>query len=91
MAETKNIHTELNIAGRVFPVELTEKEHTMTTDLVDAVNANYKDFHKKYPSQEKLDLVIMAFLKAHNDIHHKYVDSDTAIHDQMDTLERLLA
>jgi cell division protein ZapA (FtsZ GTPase activity inhibitor) len=90
MAETKTIHTELNIAGRIFPVELTESEHAMTLELVDAVNVTFKEFQKQYPSQEKLDLVIMAFLKSHSEHFHKAVNDKNAIGIQIDTLERLL-
>jgi cell division protein ZapA (FtsZ GTPase activity inhibitor) len=90
MADEATILLDLTIAGRRFPLELAPNEQQSILELADQVNKSVEEFQKAYPSKDKLDCVIMAFLKSHNDIINAHQISGAAIEQHISTLEHLL-
>jgi cell division protein ZapA (FtsZ GTPase activity inhibitor) len=90
MADEATIHLDLTIAGRKFPLELLPHEQEALLGLAGDVNKLVDDFQKAYPSKDKLDCVIMAFLKAHNDIINAHTTSQALITQDISALEQLL-
>jgi cell division protein ZapA (FtsZ GTPase activity inhibitor) len=52
----------VTIAGRNFPLKVTESEEGIVTDLVLELNTKVNEFQTTYPSRDKLDCVIMTLL-----------------------------
>jgi cell division protein ZapA (FtsZ GTPase activity inhibitor) len=50
------------IAGRNFPVKVTDIEETMVRDLEQELNDKVTELQNTYPSRDKLDCVIMTLL-----------------------------
>ncbi len=90
MADETTIKLDLTIAGRKFPVELAPDEQAAMIDLVDHVNESVVAFQTAYPSKDKLDCVIMAFLKEHSDILNAHRSGSAEILHDISTLELLL-
>ena len=52
----------VTIAGRNFPLKVTESEEVIVGDLVLELNTKVNEFQTTYPSRDKLDCVIMTLL-----------------------------
>ncbi len=52
----------VTIAGRNFPLKVTQSEETVVSDLVLELNTKVNEFQSTYPSRDKLDCVIMTLL-----------------------------
>ena len=53
---------EVNIAGRKYPVKVTEEEEILVLDIVNEVNQKLKDFQTTYRMKDKQDHLSMALL-----------------------------
>jgi cell division protein ZapA (FtsZ GTPase activity inhibitor) len=52
----------VNIAGRNFPVKITEDEEQIVRTVVLELNDRISEYQTTYPSRDKLDCVIMTLL-----------------------------
>jgi len=52
----------VTIAGRKFPLKVTQSEEAVVADLVLELNTKVNEFQTTYPSRDKLDCVIMTLL-----------------------------
>ena len=80
------------IAGRSFPVKVTEEEEKSVRNIEKDINSQVREFQQKYTDKDKLDLVIMVpFTKAFElDKIQSLEDDITQAHAQIDTLESTL-
>ena len=80
------------IAGRSFPVKVTNEEERSVRNIEKEINSKIHDYQLKYADKDKLDLVIMVLLKQSFDLEKFRSDeADTQqIHSQIDTLESTL-
>ena len=80
------------IAGRSFPVKITEEEETSVRSIEKDINSQVTEFQQKYTDKDKLDLVIMVLLtKAFELDKIQSLENDiTQAHAQIDTLESTL-
>ncbi|HAV28331.1 MAG TPA: cell division protein ZapA [Saprospirales bacterium] len=80
------------IAGRSFPMKITEEEETSVRSIEKDINSQVTEFQQKYTDKDKLDLVIMVLLtKAFElDKIQSLEDDITQAHAQIDTLESTL-
>ena len=77
------------IAGRSFPVKVTEKEEEAVRKIEKDINVKIREYQLKYSEKDKLDLVIMVMLTNAFELERAnkltaYVDQ---IHSKLDTLE----
>ena len=80
------------IAGRSFPVKVTEEEEKSVRNIEKDINSQVQEFQQKYTDKDKLDLVIMVLLtKAFElDKIQSLKDDISQAHAQIDTLESTL-
>ena len=80
------------IAGRSFPVKVTEEEEKSVRNIEKDINSQVREFQQKYTDKDKLDLVIMVLLtKAFElDKIQSLKDDISQAHAQIDTLESTL-
>ena len=80
------------IAGRSFPVKVTEEEEKSVRNIEKDINSQVREFQQKYTDKDKLDLVIMVLLtKAFElDKIQSLEDDISQAHAQIDTLESTL-
>lgn len=80
------------IAGRSFPVKVTEEEEKSVRNIEKDINSQVREFQQKYTDKDKLDLVIMVLLtKAFKlDKIQTLEDDVSQAHAQIDTLESTL-
>lgn len=80
------------IAGRSFPVKVTEEEEKSVRNIEKDINSLVREFQQKYTDKDKLDLVIMVLLtKAFElDKIQSLKDDISQAHAQIDTLESTL-
>lgn len=80
------------IAGRSFPVKVTEEEEKSVRNIEKDINGKVREFQQKYTDKDKLDLVIMVLLtKAFElDKIQSLEDEIIQAHAQIDTLESTL-
>lgn len=50
------------IAGRTFPVRVTDDEELSVRNIEKDINSKIQEFRQKYADKDKLDLVIMVLL-----------------------------
>ena len=86
-----NAQKKINVvvAGRSFPVKVTEEEEKSVRNIEKDINSQVQEFQKKYTDKDKLDLVIMVLLTnafALEKIQSLEVDI-SQVHAQLDTLE----
>ncbi len=62
MAANDLFTINISIAGRVFPVKVTEEEKTVVEGIVLEINEKINNFQKMYTGRDKLDYVIMTLL-----------------------------
>jgi cell division protein ZapA (FtsZ GTPase activity inhibitor) len=67
----------VTIAGRNFPLKVTESEEGIVTDLVLELNTKVNEFQTTYPSRDKLDCVIMTLLTYTFDQKNPTANEDT--------------
>ncbi len=53
---------EVNIAGRKYPVKVSEEEEILVLNMVDEVNQKLKGFQSTYRTKDKQDHLSMALL-----------------------------
>ncbi len=77
------------IAGRSFPVKVTEEEEKSVRNIEKDINSQVLEFQQKYTDKDKLDLVIMVLLtKAFELDRIQSLEEDISqAHAQIDTLE----
>ncbi len=77
------------IAGRSFPVKVTEEEEKSVRNIEKDINSQVLKFQQKYTDKDKLDLVIMVLLtKAFELDRIQSLEEDISqAHAQIDTLE----
>ena len=77
------------IAGRSFPVKVTEEEEKSVRNIEKDINSQVLEFQKKYTEKDKLDLVIMVLLTKAFDLDKiQNLENDISqAHAQIDTLE----
>ena len=80
------------IAGRTFPVKVTEEEEKSVRNIEKDINSKVREFQQKYTDKDKLDLVIMVLLtKAFElDKIQSLGEDNSQVHAQLDTLESTL-
>ncbi|MBK6498520.1 MAG: cell division protein ZapA [Saprospiraceae bacterium] len=52
----------VTVAGRTFPVKVTEIEESVVLELTTDLNEKIGEFQQTYPGRDKLDYVIMTML-----------------------------
>ncbi len=61
--ETNELNTiNITIAGRTFPVKVTEEEKVVVLNIESEINEKISQFQKLYSGRDKLDHVIMTLL-----------------------------
>ncbi len=89
-----NAQKKINVvvAGRSFPVKVTEEEEKSVRNIEKDINSQVREFQQKYTDKDKLDLVIMVLLtKAFElDKIQSLEDDISQAHAQIDTLESTL-
>lgn len=82
----------VTIAGRNFPLKVTESEEVVVTDLVLELNTKVNEFQTTYPSRDKLDCVIMTLLTYTFDQKNPADDEDTTqAHARIDAIKDILS
>lgn len=89
-----NAQKKINVvvAGRTFPVKVTEEEEKSVRNIEKDINSKIQEYRMKYAEKDKLDLVIMVLLtKAFElDKVQSLEDDISQAHAQIDTLESTL-
>lgn len=77
------------IAGRSFPVKVTEEEEKSVRNIEKDINSKVHEFQQKYTDKDKLDLVIMVLLTNAFELEkiQSLEDDVKKAHAQLDTLE----
>lgn len=80
------------VAGRSFPVKVTEEEEESVRNIEKDINNKIQNFRKKYTDKDKLDLVIMVMLTQAFELDkiRSLEDDISQIHAHIDTLESTL-
>jgi len=80
------------IAGRSFPVKVTEEEERSVRNIEKDINSKIQEYRKQYTDRDKLDLVIMVLLKQAFELDKiQSLEQDVnQAHAQIDTLESTL-
>lgn len=94
VSDMDNAQKKINVvvAGRSFPVKVTEEEEKSVRNIEKDINSKVREFQQKYTDKDKLDLVIMVLLtKAFElDKIQSLEDDIRQAHAQIDTLESTL-
>ena len=94
VSDMDNAQKKINVvvAGRSFPVKVTEEEEKSVRNIEKDINSQVREFQQKYTDKDKLDLVIMVLLtKAFElDKIQSLEDDISQAHAQIDTLESTL-
>lgn len=83
---------DVTIAGRTFPVKVSEQEVAAIRQIEKDLNQSISDFNLKYKDRDKLDCVIMTLLTVAVDKAEQSAsnpDSDE-IHTQLEKINQLL-
>lgn len=77
------------IAGRSFPVKVTEEEELSVRNIEKDVNSKIQEFQRKYADKDKLDLIIMVLLTQTFELEKlKSIEADISqVHTQLDALD----
>ncbi len=59
---------DITIAGRKFPLKVTQEEEPRARAIEKKLNAQIHDFHLKYADKDKLDCVVMTLIMTAFDI-----------------------
>ena len=80
------------IAGRSFPVKVTEEEEKTVRNIEKDINRQVREYQQKYTDRDKLDLVLMVLLtKAFELDKIQSLEEDIRqAHAQLDTLDSTL-
>lgn len=80
------------IAGRSFPVKVTEEEEKTVRNIEKDINSQVREYQQKYTDRDKLDLVLMVLLtKAFELDKIQSLEEDIRqAHAQLDTLDSTL-
>lgn len=70
MADNELNTINITIAGRIFPVKVTEEEKDDVTQLAGELNNKIAEFQRMYANRDKLDSVIMTMLTYIYDLRH---------------------
>lgn len=74
----------LVIAGRSYPVQIEPSEEANLLEVVREVNFKVDNFQKKYPQQDKQDILVMTLLTYANDLFESQHESKVSIiHQEM--------
>ncbi len=79
----------VTIAGRVFPVKVTEEEMVYFSDIIAQINEKIVGFQTQYPTRDKLDHVIMALLTFVNDSVKAKQNAEVISKESMQSLTEL--
>ncbi len=81
----------VTIAGRNFPLKVTQSEEAVVKDLVLELNTKVNEFQTTYPSRDKLDCVIMTLLTYTFDQKNSSEKEDTSqAHSRIDAIKDML-
>lgn len=67
----------ITIAGRTFPVKVTEEEIAIVQEIESEINEKINNFQKLYSSRDKLDHVIMTLLTYIYDLKNNHQGQDS--------------
>ena len=67
----------ITIAGRTFPVKVTEEEMAVVHEIELEINEKINNFQKLYSSRDKLDHVIMTLLTYIYDLKNNHQGQDS--------------
>lgn len=83
---------DVTIAGRTFPVKVSESEVETIRKIESDLNQKINDFNLKYKDRDKLDCVIMTLLtiSVNNSESEKPKINTESIHNQLQKLNELL-
>lgn len=81
---------EITIAGRTFPVLVTDSERRLVEQLIPEVNEQIASLQLTYSNRDKLDCVIMAFLGKIIEYQRNQEDNLSLIDSELDELDQLM-
>lgn len=59
----KLVKTNINIAGRSYPLKVDEKELAIVQTIEKSINTDLQSFQKTYPNMELRDFLCMTIIK----------------------------
>lgn len=74
---------EVTIAGRSFPLKVTEEEQALVLQVAEEINQKVRDFQKTYRNKDRQDCLSMALLT--------YALEYTKVKGQTDVLDQIKA
>jgi cell division protein ZapA len=83
---------DVTIAGRTFPIKVSESEVETIRNIENDLNQKISDFNLKYKDRDKLDCVIMTLLTVavDNSESGKQKTNTEIIHNQLQKINELL-
>lgn len=69
MADILKKQVNLILAGRTYPVQIDPAEESSLQTVLDEVNLRVESFMKKYPTQDKQDILAMTLLTFATELH----------------------
>ncbi|HRG41096.1 MAG TPA: cell division protein ZapA [Saprospiraceae bacterium] len=81
----------VTVAGRTFPVKVTEIEESVVLELTTDLNEKIGEFQQTYPGRDKLDYVIMTMLSYTFDLKKSSVAfSRDALENRLQNIHHIL-
>ncbi len=73
---------DITIAGRKFPLKVTQEEEPRARAIEKNLNAQIHNFHLKYADKDKLDCVVMTLIMNAFDIENEQDDVAPALSEE---------
>ena len=81
----------VNVAGRMFPVKVTEEEEIAVRQIEKDLNHRIKEFQLEYATKDKHDAISMTLLTYAFDLHKsKKITENIAVDNKLDIIEDIL-
>lgn len=81
------------LAGRKFPVKVSDQEESAVRNIEKELNNQIQRFQQQYPDSEQLDIILMTLLSQSFNFHKKNgnaIDKD-ALSEHLTSLEQVLS